>query len=94
MCYNNENKSLMEDYAVFKKVKLNYVSAIEPRKEAEETISISNGYLDKLYCAMAKRCEENTGRIIAGNAKAEERGSIYYNGGPTRVRSLKKEIEK
>jgi hypothetical protein len=43
---------------------------------------------------MAKRCEENTRRIITGNAKAEERGSIYYNGGPTKVRSLKKEIEK
>ena len=79
---------------MFKKVKLNYVSAVEPRKEPKETISISNSYLEKLYRAMAKRCEENTRRIIVGNAKAEERVSIYHNGGPAKVRSLKKEIEK
>ncbi len=77
-----------------KLVELHYVSAIEPRKESKETISISNSYLEKFARAIAKRCEENTRRMIVGNAKAEERGSIYHNGGPTRVRSPKKEIEK
>ena len=77
-----------------KLVELHYVSAIEPSKEPRETMSVSNSYLEKFYRAMAKRCEENTGRIIAGNAKAEERGSIYHSGGLTRVRSPKKEIEK
>lgn len=77
-----------------KLVELHYVSAIEPRKEPKETISISNSYLEKLDRAIAKRVEENTRRMITANSIAEERGSIYYNGGPTRVRRLKKEIEK
>ena len=76
-----------------KLVELHYVSAIEPRKEPKETISISNSYLEKLDRVIAKRCEENARRMIASNAKAEERGSIYYNGGPTRVRRPEKEIE-
>ncbi len=80
---------MSEEKKKFKKVKLNYVPAVEPFIP-KETIPISSAYLEELDRTIQKRVEQNKAEYNAGIEYIESHPTIYgSNNSGIKTKSLK-----
>ncbi len=80
---------MSEEKKKFKKVKLNYVPAVEPFIP-KETIPISSAYLEELDRTIQKRVEQNKAEYNAGIEYIESHPTIYgSNNSGIKTRSLR-----
>lgn len=80
---------MSEEKKKFKKVKLNYVPAVEPFIP-KETIPISSAYLERLDRTIQKKVEQNKAEYNAGIEYIESHPTIYgSNNSGIKTRSLR-----